>query len=277
MSAASLPDELISEILSPKPVSPFADPDSESTSAYLLVCKSWLRVATPLLYHVVVIRSKAQAKALGLVLAKNTLLGSFIRRLRVEGGYGAPLGTIFKCSPNITDLHMTLEVWASDSTSGLCKGLPLISPARLILQIDQRRHTNQMTTNLQDALVKSILKWERLIMVEFPRSSNWYGNQWTVVLEALAKAKRLERVKIDSSDLFRAHELLNGCPLKNIHLNNSMSPSLSSQLDNDPQMKALVTLPDPPPANVTPQPVIQSWEFSRNPFISASQEAQESI
>src|ERR1700761_8680417 len=97
MSDNSLPDEIISEILSPalkvaddvfsdtSRVSPFSN-YSESTSAYLLVCKSWLRVATPLLYHVVVLRSTAQAKALAGALSMNNALGQFIKKLRVEGG-----------------------------------------------------------------------------------------------------------------------------------------------------------------------------------------------
>ncbi|KAJ7863379.1 hypothetical protein B0H13DRAFT_2354214 [Mycena leptocephala] len=95
MSNHSLPDEIISEIFSPalkisdedfsdtSGVSPFAK-YSESTSAYLLVCKSWLRVATPLLYNVVILRSKAHAKGLSLALSTNNLLGQFIKKLRVE-------------------------------------------------------------------------------------------------------------------------------------------------------------------------------------------------
>lgn len=63
--ATTLPDEIVLEILSPalkvsdelfldtSYVSPFAN-YTPSTSAYLLVCKDWLRVATPLLFHVVV-------------------------------------------------------------------------------------------------------------------------------------------------------------------------------------------------------------------------------
>jgi hypothetical protein len=105
MSDHSLPDEIISEILSPalkvsdevfsdtSEVSPFAK-YAESTSAYLLVCKSWLRVSTPLLYNIVILRSKAQAKALSLALAGNKELGQFIKKLRVEGGYGTPMLTI---------------------------------------------------------------------------------------------------------------------------------------------------------------------------------------
>ncbi|KAJ7294071.1 hypothetical protein C8J57DRAFT_990355, partial [Mycena rebaudengoi] len=92
-------DHPLSEILSPalkvrdedfsntSDSSPFAT-YTESSSSMLLVYKDWLRVATPLLYHVVVLRSKAQAKALGESLRKNKDLGRFIKKLRVEGGYG---------------------------------------------------------------------------------------------------------------------------------------------------------------------------------------------
>jgi hypothetical protein len=64
--AESLPDEPPSEILSPvlqvpdhmfsqiSVVSPFGNPASIPASPVLLVCKAWLRVATPLLYNIVV-------------------------------------------------------------------------------------------------------------------------------------------------------------------------------------------------------------------------------
>jgi hypothetical protein len=170
-----LPDEIISEILSPalkvsdevfsdtSDISPFAN-YSESTSAYLLVCKSWLRVATPLLYNVVILRSKAQAKALSLALSKNGQLGHFIKKLRVEGGYGAPMRIILKCSPNISDLFVSLEIYSSDNTSGFCKGLPLINPSRLILRdFEYRRADNKMISQLMSALVECMSKWDRLV------------------------------------------------------------------------------------------------------------------
>ncbi|KAJ7651233.1 hypothetical protein FB45DRAFT_1078824 [Roridomyces roridus] len=137
-----LPDEIISEILSPalkvpeelfsdtSDVSPFSN-YAPSTSAYLVrvVCKDWLRVATPLLYNVVVLRSTAQANALAIVLKQNPEFGRFVKKLRVEGGYGI----ILKATPEITDLFLSLAIWASDNTSGLCKGLPLVNPHRVIL------------------------------------------------------------------------------------------------------------------------------------------------
>ncbi|KAJ7179664.1 hypothetical protein C8R46DRAFT_987469 [Mycena filopes] len=145
-----LPDEIISEILLPalrvpdetfsatnfanfsNGASPFVS-FSESPSAYLVVCKSWLRVATPLLYNVVVIRSKAQAQALAGTLAANPALGRFIRKLRVEGGYAISMHKVLQNSPNITDIFLTVEIPRSDNVCGLVRGLPLIDPVRVII------------------------------------------------------------------------------------------------------------------------------------------------
>jgi hypothetical protein len=173
MSEHHLPDEILSEILSPalkvrdedfsntSDSSPFAT-YTESSSSMLLVCKDWLRVATPLLYHVVVLRSKAQAKALGESLSKNKDLGRFIKKLRVEGGYGTPMYTILAGSPNLTDLFLSFDILASDSTAGLCKGLPLINPTRLIAH-DLRPKKNKMVETLICQLTNLMPKWNHLV------------------------------------------------------------------------------------------------------------------
>lgn len=169
-----LPDEIISEILSPAlripdeafadtvSTSPFAS-YSQSTSAYLLVCKAWLRVSTPLLYNIVVIRSKAQARALEAALKSNKDLGAFIKKLRVEGGYGSPMKTILKCSPNITDLVLSLAIWSSDSVSGVCQGLHLLDPVRLIIHDVEEPGDNQQNLRLVKKLVECIQLWKRLV------------------------------------------------------------------------------------------------------------------
>ncbi|KAJ7294069.1 hypothetical protein C8J57DRAFT_1270713 [Mycena rebaudengoi] len=178
MSEHHLPDEILSEILSPalkvrdedfsntSDSSPFAT-YTESSSSMLLVCKDWLRVATPLLYHVVVLRSKAQAKALGESLRKNKDLGRFIKKLRVEGGYGTPMYTILAGSPNLTDLFLSFDILASDSTAGLCKGLPLINPTRLIAH-DLHPKKNKMVETLICQLTNLMPKWNHLKIAEFP-------------------------------------------------------------------------------------------------------------
>ncbi|KAJ7348805.1 hypothetical protein DFH08DRAFT_1079253 [Mycena albidolilacea] len=230
MSDNSLPDEIISEILSPalkvsdevfsdtSDVSPFAK-YSESTSAYLLVCKSWLRVATPLLYNVVILRSKAQAKALSVALSGNEQLGQFIKKLRVEGGYGPPMHTILKCSPNISDLFLSLAIYSSDNTSGLCKGLSLINPTRLILRDSEGRKSlvNKMVSQLLDALSKSIPKWDRLRVFDCPFTMQPFRTE-TVILP-LAQGNRLHTLTLPNiHGLVWAHAVFKGCPLKVIHI-----------------------------------------------------------
>ncbi|KAJ7651224.1 hypothetical protein FB45DRAFT_820721 [Roridomyces roridus] len=177
-----LPDEIVSEILSPalkvpeelfsdtSEPSPFAN-FTPSTSSYLLVCKDWLRVGTPLLYNVVVLRSKAQANALAVFVQKNPEFGRFIKKLRVEGGFGQSMHAILKAAPNITDLFLSLRIWSSDNTSGLCKGLPLVNPNRVIV-VDQYWgvHTleNKQNEALRKTLISCVQSWSNLRVFGFP-------------------------------------------------------------------------------------------------------------
>ncbi|KAG6820573.1 hypothetical protein H0H93_014800 [Arthromyces matolae] len=180
MRALLLPDEIIKEILSPAlrvpdeafrsnaAISPFST-YGESTSHLLVVCKSWLRVATPLLYHVVIVRSKGQAKALSSALKGNKLLATFIKKLRVEGGYGQPMHHVLRLSENIEELYLNLSIWSADSVAGLCKGLPLVNPRCLFLNTtDSLYTTNAPTRTLIKALCESIKKWNKLSELDLP-------------------------------------------------------------------------------------------------------------
>ncbi|KAJ7684338.1 hypothetical protein DFH06DRAFT_4711 [Mycena polygramma] len=259
MSDHSLPDEIISEILSPalkvsdevfsdtSAVSPFAK-YSESTSAYLLVCKSWLRVATPLLYSVVILRSKAQAKALSLALTKDKQLGQFIKKLRVEGGYGAPMGIVLECSPNISDLFLSFEIYSSDNTGGLCKGLSLINPTRLILRdFDRTRPGNKVLSQLVDALVKALYGWDRLVAFNCP-----YTDIWDItfkVIFPLLKCKRLHTLVIPmASGVSWAYSTFKKCPLKAIYIQQPVGTFERRYVDNlkDPSLAALLRFRDAP-------------------------------
>ncbi|KAJ7651028.1 hypothetical protein FB45DRAFT_1078393 [Roridomyces roridus] len=188
-----LPDEIISEILSPalkvseelfsdtSDVSPFSN-YTPSTSDYLLVCKDWLRVATPLLYNVVVLRSKAQTNTLQQVLKTNPEFGLFIKKLRVEGGFGTAMHTILKSAPNITDLSITLSIYSSDGAGGLCKGLPLINPHRIII-VDPhvlKPLKNKHLAALKKTLFDCIRSWSNLRIFGYPHSDPYYSHmpQW---------------------------------------------------------------------------------------------------
>ncbi|KAJ7505749.1 hypothetical protein B0H11DRAFT_1975986 [Mycena galericulata] len=176
--ASHIPDEIIHEILYPalrvpdeafsatSALSPFSSP-TESSSALLLVSKSWLRVATPLVYNVVIIRSKAQAQALAVALRSNPDLGRFIKKLRVEGGYAISMLKILQTAKNLTDLYLSLDIEKSDNACGMCRGLPLIHPVRVILKwYTIYYNITEAATKLVDALAESIPKWKNLIIFE---------------------------------------------------------------------------------------------------------------
>ncbi|KAJ7793719.1 hypothetical protein B0H14DRAFT_3497791 [Mycena olivaceomarginata] len=79
-----LPDEIISKILAPLLVYPDK------------ICKSWLRLSTPVdtFTVIIILRTIAQAEALQAALTTNKGLGVFIKKLRVEGGFGNAMHTI---------------------------------------------------------------------------------------------------------------------------------------------------------------------------------------
>lgn len=173
-----LPDEILKEILSPALQIPdrlFASIDVDgpspfakyerSTSAYLLVSKDWLRVATPLLYNVVVLRSKAQIQALAWALKSTPELGTFIKKLRIESGYNTSLSSVFQAAKNLSDLCLSLEIYSHDNVSGICKGLTLIQPRRIIIYdpIKHARPFNQRVLQLFEDLIALIPTWNRLV------------------------------------------------------------------------------------------------------------------
>ncbi|KAJ7160943.1 hypothetical protein C8R46DRAFT_1000879 [Mycena filopes] len=141
---------------------------TESTSALLVVCKSWLRVATPLLYHVVILRSKAQAQALAATLKANPELGGFIRKLRAEGGYAISMFKILQASTKITDLFLCVDLSSADNACGFCKGLHLLDPVRIILT-NMHPWGGGATKNgqkLVEALEKCVRTWKKLAVFQ---------------------------------------------------------------------------------------------------------------
>ncbi|KAJ7037369.1 hypothetical protein C8F04DRAFT_409890 [Mycena alexandri] len=292
-----LPDEIISEILSPAlkisdeifsdtlSTSPFAI-YAYSTSAYLLVCKAWLRVSTPLLYNIVVLRSKAQAEALEAALKSNKDLGSFIRKLRVEGGYGIAMRTILKASPNITDLLITLAIWSSDAVSGLCQSLSLVDPIRLILHDVGGPGDNKQNIQLTKKVAECIQLWKRLKIVDIPFTLGWSTsnlNRCTVICEALKTAPSLEEVIIPVPTFMQMPpyltEIRQNPILKRVTLKQPVpwdwALELRAHIDSDPLLKDLVRFSisefDRPPEIAPPSNPLFT------PMDSVQQEVQDKI
>jgi len=173
--ANKLPNELVCEILSvvldvPDEmfrdvsfVSPFSRPAHLSSSSVLAVCKRWRNVAIPHLYRVVILRSKAQAYAIARVLRQRTEIGTHIKKLRVEGGYGAAMHRIITCAPNITDLCISMDIRSSDSVKGLCSSLSKINPHCLVVLDSRQGRTNAPFTVLVTNLSSCLKTWTNLV------------------------------------------------------------------------------------------------------------------
>lgn len=175
--AHKLADEILKEILTPPLIVPdelFADtgavsPFSRATysaSDVLLVCKRWMRVATPYLYSTVIVRSTVQAQALARALTKNNEFGRFIKKLRLEGAYADLDTKLSLLAPNITDFCFTLGIYADSKTNGLIKLLDALNPTRVILTLaPQKVIKNKGQAALVQQLCNCIPKWTNLVRV----------------------------------------------------------------------------------------------------------------
>ncbi|KAF8191879.1 hypothetical protein K438DRAFT_1830198 [Mycena galopus ATCC 62051] len=268
-TANRIPDEIVSEILTPllkHPDKVFSDRSPEkpllapgySSSTYLLVCKAWLRVSTPLLYNVVILRTTAQAEALQTVLKSNKEFGPIIKKLRVEGGFGNAMKTILKCAPNITDLFLTFLLWGSDNVRGLCSGLALINPRRVIVvdadgwNVEPKQ--NKQVTQLFNSVLDLIPKWDNLKIFEFPyqikgvemHSDPKVEARADALASALAESPSLETLVADAElglpdYLYRVAKAPS---LKSIHFiltSKAFAAEIREAVRKDPKLEALVT------------------------------------
>ncbi|KDQ58581.1 hypothetical protein JAAARDRAFT_206472 [Jaapia argillacea MUCL 33604] len=179
-----------------------------SPSAVLLVCSRWLNIATPFLYEVIIIRSKAQAQSLALTLQANGSFGLFTKRLRIESGYGYFMQDTISSMPNITHLYLSLAVWPGDNVANVCTTLPLLNPSCVVLhealtdEIPQNLNTQLLAETLRDCIIGP---WTNMNTFHFPYSyrhhliqlidpNNVLGRRASLIATALSIAPALETV-----------------------------------------------------------------------------------
>ncbi|KAL5486157.1 hypothetical protein ACEPAI_7201 [Sanghuangporus weigelae] len=257
VSVHSLPDELVREILSdiltvPEddfshvgPSSPFGRKVS-SSSDVLLVSKRWLRIGTPLLHECVVLRSSAQANAFyGFIRGKvgNQVKG-YVRRMRLEGSFGAVVGKIFAILPGISDLYLRLPVTREENVNGLVQGLPKLNPTRVIFELSPSKLRKNSFT-LMAALNHEMRQWVTLHTFRIHFTFPWYHHKETRQLdrlrEALSTAPSLGQVIMSFSDthyrfeLYRAASFVEvvgrNTSLKAIHIHVDRPSSVNVVLD----------------------------------------------
>ncbi|KAJ7502635.1 hypothetical protein B0H11DRAFT_1799305 [Mycena galericulata] len=287
-----LPDEIISEIL--KPVFHFPDdlfsdtfPKTEykptvwphphcalqpwayatRPSEALLVCKAWLRVATHLLYNVVIF-SKAQARALDTTLKKNPGLGRFIRKIRVEGGFGASMHGILRNTPNVTDICLSLHLHAGDRSTGLVKGLPLIHPTRVtdILCAYRSNGRKNLLVNKQVSGLVKILKtcaqeWSTLTTIIFP-----YWDHRASFITSMARASSVTTLSfpVPPRLSFPRHilEIAKDPSIRLIEIRGRVEEIFMPNIPGASRLKSIVRSANKPPPYVPRRPVTPFLQLS---------------
>ena len=175
----SLPDELVKEILSEilvvseddfiyvGPSSPFGCKVVPS-SEVLLVSKRWLRIGSPLFHECVVLRNSAQANAFyGFIKGKiGGQVRGYVRRVRLEGNFGAIIGKIFAALPNITELSLRLPGCREENVTGLVQGLSGVNPDRVVLGVPSPRLWKNSLA-LVKTLSDQVKQWSKLASISF--------------------------------------------------------------------------------------------------------------
>jgi len=141
--AHKLADELLKMILIPSLTIPhiqfissspaaFGENATISSASALLVCKRWLRIATPLLYDSVVIRSTGKSHALCDALRGNPAFAMYVNKIRLERADSDIHKVLGPCE-NLIMLVVLFHIPSDASVEGCCRALPMINPKIVIL------------------------------------------------------------------------------------------------------------------------------------------------
>lgn len=184
MSEATLPEELINEILKhaiqahpdtfldpSHDRALFHRPDTPSSplggSHLLLVSKRWLRIGTPLLYTSLWLSADAHTHTLLRIFEENPALGALVRDLRLDGGFGSELHGVVLYTPNVRNVYLSWSIGQGHSMVGLWNAMPVLRPRKLWLG----PHGDVMKEGHEAAGLTSLLatciggSWDTLVRV----------------------------------------------------------------------------------------------------------------
>ena len=134
----------------------------DEATSLSLVCHRWRRVAVPVIYESVILTSKSEAKTLVSMLRQ---VGPYIKRLRIEGGYGHSTHIILSKIPGLTFICVSLDIRSKQKAGGLCSGLKLINPKHVVVR-DSKILGNRGVSNVVDVLIECMTSvWSNLVGV----------------------------------------------------------------------------------------------------------------
>jgi hypothetical protein len=134
---------------------------AEAMSLFL-VCRRWRRVVVPIVYETVILTSESETKAFVSMLRH---VGPYIKKLRIEEGYGRSIQTILSNIPRLAFICVSLSIPSKRKVGSLCRGLKLINPTHVILR-DPKVLANQGIYNVVDVLIECMTSvWSNLVGV----------------------------------------------------------------------------------------------------------------
>ena len=140
----------------------------KETARLLLVCHHWRRVATPLRYETAIVTSQAEASILASILSQGRV-GSYVKTLRIEGGFDRALRTILSKVPRLVYLFISLDIPSEAKVAGLCAGLKLVNPQYLVLR-DRRVLGNKRVRYVVDTLITCMkTSWTNMVSSVLPK------------------------------------------------------------------------------------------------------------
>ncbi|KAJ7259750.1 hypothetical protein C8J57DRAFT_1515114 [Mycena rebaudengoi] len=150
---------------------------------------------------------------------------------------------ILKDTPNVTDLVLAMDIWSSDSTSGLCRGLSLINPRRVIMRHSGgKTRINKATTDLTANVLKCLPEWSNLESTVCDIGT--YGHIKTFA-DSLARSKTIRTLLFPSS-VFSRHSLPSLCrfqSLKVVQITSKLGPfdmQYKAEVDAGPKLGKLI-------------------------------------
>ncbi|EMD36438.1 hypothetical protein CERSUDRAFT_115454 [Gelatoporia subvermispora B] len=174
----------------------------------LLVCRAWLRIATPLQYRHIALRTPRQTVLLANTLRRNPQFGLWVRSLRVEGTFAA-LGDVSCMCPNIEFFDLTVDngvpysppvanadvMQAAEATIiRFCEGFGRLRKIKHLIIRKTAYLTQPRPSLIFDYLSRAIYKWRDLESVNItfrfshtPSSANFAAS--------LAAAPKLRMVR----------------------------------------------------------------------------------
>lgn len=173
---------------SSRPSSPVASPKRIPPHlAPLFVCRTWLRIATPLQYRHIVLRYEHQATLLASTLREVPELGRWTRSIRIEGTFDA-LGDIAPLCPSVETFDMTVDNGTTsfspilpngetrpaheaaegtnttdEKLSRFCSSLQEMRSIKHLIIRKNAYLTQPRPSHVFEELSKAISKWEKLV------------------------------------------------------------------------------------------------------------------